>query len=749
MNGARWVIACIAAGTLATPALAQDIAILGAPVNAGDNQTIKNFLAETQEFSSIDIIDVAFDVPSALELENYHAVLVYSELTFADAPGLGDSLAEYIEAGHGVVFLSGAFATGTAIEGDVVAKGYMPVSNGFMTFPFLLEPLTSVQTVGYQWLSGPIFGHQTNYGINVLDGGQASAHVQGISVAPGAFVTAEWSNGVPLIIAKEQTDPDHGRTVAVNLWHHWWDPPPFGSDYHPFGWTIGADGDRAMSQPLLWALGYEKPFSTCLNTDLFQDLDCDGFDVSDEVSVDPDEPVYGPWIDIDNDGTMDERQLLGTCADRVDPDTNQPYDNDDYYFDFESHGCTYWLGNDDCDGDLLTGFVSPMGPFTGPDFLTGTDRPVGQIAIPTPDGGAAGTNTLTCDNCPKDFNPDQLDLDCDNVGDLCDNCLYTVNNDQRNDCNGFPDGDNVGNACDNCICAANPDQSDVDRDTVGDACDNCVNTPNVDQANGDPPPPGEPADPGDACDNCPLIYNPGQGDVDFDGAGDVCDNCELIPNPDQLDSDGDGRGDACDACAFSDADAGANEPDEDGDGIGDTCDNCILLENLDQEDVDFDGHGDICDNCPTFSNIAQTDTDEDGWGDICDTCPDIFDPEQPDRDGDGVGDLCDGCPDVFDAGVIDSDNDGITDVCDKCLLTPSVGNVDSDGDGVGDDCDNCPSDPNPTQQDNDGDGLGDLCDVFALRGGGEVTEGCSTAPTAPTAGLVMLLGVLTLRRRRG
>jgi hypothetical protein len=61
-----------------------------------------------------------------------------------------------------------------------------------------------------------------------------------------------------------------------------------------------------------------------------------------------------------------------------------------------------------------------------------------------------------CDNCPGDENPDQLDLDVDSVGDVCDPDR---------------DGDRVANETDNCPDAANADQLDIDHDTIGDACD--------------------------------------------------------------------------------------------------------------------------------------------------------------------------------------------------------------------------------------------------------------------------------------
>jgi hypothetical protein len=59
------------------------------------------------------------------------------------------------------------------------------------------------------------------------------------------------------------------------------------------------------------------------------------------------------------------------------------------------------------------------------------------------------------DNCPKFYNPDQLDNNLNGVGEACEDF----------------DVDGVQNAQDNCAEQANAAQADVDGDGIGDVCD--------------------------------------------------------------------------------------------------------------------------------------------------------------------------------------------------------------------------------------------------------------------------------------
>lgn len=350
-----------------------------------------------------------------------------------------------------------------------------------------------------------------------------------------------------------------------------------------------------------------------------------------------------------------------------------------------------------------------------------------------------------CDNCDEVPNPGQHDRDSDFAGDPCDNCVDAGNPDQADE-----DTDGVGDVCDDCPFGVPvPGDVDLDTDAILDSCDNCPGLPNFEQDNSDEDGFGDP------CDNCPLVTNADQADGDLDMLGDVCDNCPEAPNPVQEDGDGDGVGDPCDNCPWTFNDQANN----DGDAPGDACDNCAFATNEDQADGDTDGAGDACDNCPWTFNEDQADLDTDGLGDVCDNCPEAFNEDQADLDTDGFGDACDDCPWAADPDQLDHDTDGFGDVCDNCPVTANATQENSDEDCYGDACDNCKTVANPDQCDDDSDGVGNACDncpyMANVDQGDEDADGvgdecdvgnsysgawsCAAAPRALRAGLLARL----------
>ncbi|MCB9675359.1 MAG: thrombospondin type 3 repeat-containing protein [Alphaproteobacteria bacterium] len=736
----KWALGAIAlaaASGLESSAWAQSVAVYGAVSDPAALVNVQETLFCTQEFVSVDIYDAGAATPDLAELQQYFAVIVFTEpgVALEDAVALGTTLEQYVAAGGGVVLAGGALdvSGGTAIAGSLVDNGLVPLDltdgAGVVSEPDMTFERLDVR----RWAV---------YGFNVWQPNGA-LHIDGLRPSPMGENLAEWIHGdgsrEPLVTVLEpptsSTVP--GRLVALNFY------PP-NSEVNPNFWEAGTDADRAMSQALLYAMRLNRPSSTCMQEFLEQDYNCNSIDVSVEPLVDLNDPQC--LLNLDEDGN--------------------PFESADYYHDYASYGCEFFMPPFDGDGDLIGGgMITPNG------IVNSLDIPRPEPCDPMTQDCSWATLDL-CDNCPGDFNPEQQDVDCDEVGDLCDNCMYTPNPDQFNGWipdGVMDDGDCWGTACDNCPMLANPLQENEDGDLWGDDCDNCPLVPNDDQLDFDQDEIGE------ACDNCsannPVIYwesieddlqNPDQTDSDEDGVGDKCDNCPNDPNPNQTNSDtvtdpvtgftrpGDRLGDACDLCPQQpeplDPEMPRDTDDADEDRVGDNCDNCVITPNADQMDQDLDGVGDACDNCVLFSNSTQVDTDQDLVGDVCDVCPFLSNPDQTDTDGDGVGDACDNCPFIANDQV-DADGDGFGDACDYCPEEAEVpnppSNLDGDGDGVGDQCDNCPATFNPGQEDEDEDGLGDPCDNLAIRGGG---QGCST--TSSPFGLAFLaLAALAVRRR--
>lgn len=692
------------------------VAVLGAASSPTYNDNVRDTImcagrglgppgADRQvfEIGRVDVFDVSVTTPTALELmPEYDALLVYNEIPFGDPAAVGDVVAAFVENGRGVVIAGNAFATGSEITGRFRTQGFSPFQGpGPAVAPGGDLGIRATDSA-YEWLPGPTTGHVALYGFRTLDGGTASYRTDDLVAKPQADVLAEWATlpPGPAVVVLEPPIAGQGRVLALNLF-----PPNDLAD--PASWSAGSDGGQLIGGALNWVLRFEREV-ICENALVYQDLNCNAIDVFDE------EPI---------DNSSDACQAV------VDPDTLQPYDNNDYYWDYNRWECEYPTDGFDADHDLLSFGAIQLFP------------PGGQVPWETA--------LFQCDKCANVFNPNQFDWDCeedvpDNVGDLCDSCPYVGDDVMQLNA----DGDCFGDVCDNCVLRENPDQYDNDNDGDGDVCDNC---PTIVNPSEDGPGTETQADEdgdgaGDACDNCIDVANPDQLDSDGDGLGDLCDICPFAPNPQQADEDDDGAGDACDNCPGVKS---ADSTDVDADGLGDVCDNCVNVSNADQLDGDIDTMGDACDNCPFFGNKDQSDVDGDTLGDVCDNCTEAENANQLDTDGDQIGDVCDNCFERDNQDQDDVDVDGVGNTCDTCRFLPNPENEDLDGDGLGDLCDNCPANPNLDQLDTDEDGFGDVCDTRLLRGGGEIrppSQGCATAPG--TGGWAVLLGLAIGYRRR-
>jgi hypothetical protein len=91
-----------------------------------------------------------------------------------------------------------------------------------------------------------------------------------------------------------------------------------------------------------------------------------------------------------------------------------------------------------------------------PDLTNNDEVYIVDIVLDTDGDGVFDGYEGIVDNCKSIANPDQLDLDNDDVGNPCDPDR---------------DGDAVANTTDNCPDHNNPSQANFDGDALGDHCD--------------------------------------------------------------------------------------------------------------------------------------------------------------------------------------------------------------------------------------------------------------------------------------
>lgn len=206
------------------------VALLGADDPSWVDDVRAKLLA-TGQFTSVDEVDVMFSTPTLAQLESYDSVLVWSDFGFADPNALGDTLADYVDAGHGVVTSTFANTFYVPLGGRWTSGGYDPIVPDDVT---AFTPLT-LGAVAQP--AHPIMAGVTNF-----SGGNASWHTIG-ALNAGTSLVASWSDGLPLVAERSGTD------VGLNMF-----PPS--SDVYFDGWDSGTQGGLLMANALSYVAGF-------------------------------------------------------------------------------------------------------------------------------------------------------------------------------------------------------------------------------------------------------------------------------------------------------------------------------------------------------------------------------------------------------------------------------------------------------------------------------------------------------------
>ena len=232
---------------------------------------VQKKLIESGEFSLVDIVRADLTTPTLPELENYDAVLVSSDSGFNDAILLGNNLTSYAD--NGGVVVTAVFALyGSLIQGNFPANYE------------LIVPSTG--SSGTQLTLGTIVlpDHPLMSKVTSFDGGTSSYHATSTNLSTGSFIVAEWSDGTPLIVAKENVGPANVKRVDLNFY-----PPS--SDIRTDFWQSNTSGVAIMTNAILWALAPPDQFTKVTTGDIATEIAGSAWSVA--------------WGDYDNNGHAD------------------------------------------------------------------------------------------------------------------------------------------------------------------------------------------------------------------------------------------------------------------------------------------------------------------------------------------------------------------------------------------------------------------------------------------------------------
>ena len=234
------LIPCLlATAGLAAAASAQDVAIVAA-ASASSTGTqfteVERILVESARFDSVTVINTVAVTPTLDELLAFDSIIIWTNVTPINPALLGDTLADYVDAGGGVVvavFANSSTTTDRDISGRWRANPDYEVivarsgnQSGLATLGTILEP-----------------DHPIMAGVTTFSGGTSSFRPRVTDLNPGARAIAEWDDGRVLVAVG-------ANEKRVDLGFY---PPP--NTVSASFWDISTDGDLMLVQALLFAAG--------------------------------------------------------------------------------------------------------------------------------------------------------------------------------------------------------------------------------------------------------------------------------------------------------------------------------------------------------------------------------------------------------------------------------------------------------------------------------------------------------------
>jgi len=215
---------------------------------------VQQKLTGAGQFTRVDVLDVRGTTPTLAQLQGYDAVLVFNNTNgYQDPTAIGDVMADYVDAGGGVVCMMFEIAMTSGVhpslQGRWNSQGYYAIPRG--------EQYQSSPRATLGAVHDPC--HPIMQGVIDFAGGSSTFRPDSLDVATGSVRVADWSDGRPLVVTKII-----GDTRRADLGFY-----PVSSDVRDDFWDASTDGALLMANALTWVSGSEAAVTP--PTILFQD----------------------------------------------------------------------------------------------------------------------------------------------------------------------------------------------------------------------------------------------------------------------------------------------------------------------------------------------------------------------------------------------------------------------------------------------------------------------------------------------
>ncbi|CAN5438394.1 hypothetical protein BH11ARM1_BH11ARM1_15430 [soil metagenome] len=227
-------IAALAFVTISGAAFSQNVLLVTSDT-APFIQDVRDRLIATNSITGvIDVFEAQNATPTVAQLSAYDAVLCWSNTSFYEPTALGDNLADYADAGGGVVMATFSHSYPYNLAGRFVYQNYDALSPG--------DVLT-----GHHYMSAfyaPY--HPVAADVFQFDGGSSSYRADCV-VNPTSHTVAIYDDGVPLAAYHDLANGT--STVGLNFY-------PASSKARSDFWDTKTSGDRLLTNAIHYVAKY-------------------------------------------------------------------------------------------------------------------------------------------------------------------------------------------------------------------------------------------------------------------------------------------------------------------------------------------------------------------------------------------------------------------------------------------------------------------------------------------------------------